>query len=67
MAARSKEIATRGLHELGEAAATPAGGWSTKVVDSAAPPARGATKVVRGPAAEAAREVADFLAGRRII
>ena len=67
MAARSKEIASRGLGDLGDGAATPPGGWSTKVVDSAPPPARGATRVVKGPAADAAKEVADFLAGRRII
>jgi len=67
MAARSKEIASKGVSDLGDGASTLTGGWSTKVVDSAPPPARGATKVVKGPAADAAKEVADFLAGRRII
>jgi electron transfer flavoprotein beta subunit len=65
MAARSKEIVTRSLKDTG--VETPVGGWSTTVLDATPPPARGETKVVRGPAAEAAKEVADFLAGRRII
>ena len=65
MAARSKEVTTKALSDVG--IETPGGGWSTTVLDSTPPPARGATKVVRGPAADAAREVADFLAGRRII
>ena len=40
---------------------------TTKVTGSRQPPARGAARVVRAPAAEAAREVVDFLAERRII
>ena len=40
---------------------------TTAVVGSEAPPPRAATRVVRAPADEAAREVVDFLAERRII
>jgi electron transfer flavoprotein beta subunit len=65
MAARQKEIVTKSLKDVG--VETPVGGWSTKVLDATPPPARGETRVIRGPAAEAAKEVADFLAGRRII
>ena len=68
MAARSKEISTRALADLpvGEA---PVGGDSstTEVTDSNAPPARGATRVIREPAPEAAKQVVAFLAERRII
>jgi electron transfer flavoprotein beta subunit len=66
MAARSREIVTRSLADLGVAA--PAGGaWSTRVTSAEKPPARTAGRVVQGPAADAAREIADFLADRRII
>ena len=40
---------------------------TTAVVGSEAPPPRAATRVVRGPADEAAREVVAFLAERRLI
>jgi electron transfer flavoprotein beta subunit len=66
MAARSREIAARSLAELGGDLA-PAGGWATKVLEADPPPARAAGRVIQQPAAEAAREVADFLAARRII
>jgi len=36
-------------------------------VDSRKPPARGATEVVRAPAAEAARRIVALLAERRVI
>jgi len=68
MAARSKTIETEALADVpgvdepvGGAAAT------TEVVRAEAPPARAATRVVRGPADEAAHEVVAFLAERRII
>ncbi|MEO8570290.1 MAG: electron transfer flavoprotein subunit beta/FixA family protein [Chloroflexota bacterium] len=68
MAARSKEIASRSLGDLGldpatvgEAAAT------TKVLDSRLPPARAATEVVRGSPADGATRIVDFLADRRLI
>jgi electron transfer flavoprotein beta subunit len=65
MAARQKEITTRSLKDTGMD--TPVGGWSTTLLGATPPPSRGETRVIRGPAAEAAKEVADFLAGRRII
>jgi electron transfer flavoprotein beta subunit len=69
MAARSREIATRSLADLGDAAAgVPAGGpWATEVVHAEKPPARAAGRLVQGPPDEAAREIATFLADRRII
>jgi electron transfer flavoprotein beta subunit len=68
MAARSKTIETK---TLGDVAGidTPVGGEAatTAVLRAEAPPPRAATRVVRAPADEAAREVVDFLADRRII
>ena len=68
MAARSKTLETKSLADVsvgdvavGGAAAT------TAVLGSEAPPPRAATRVIREPAAEAARQVVDFLAERRII
>ena len=69
MAARSKTIETTGIP--GDAA--PAGGTlggaaaTTVVLSAEAPPPRGATRVIRDPADEAARQVVEFLAERRII
>jgi len=68
MAARSKEIATKSLADVGIDPAMVGGVVATtKVLGSAAPPLRAATRVVRGAPDAAAREVADFLAERRII
>jgi electron transfer flavoprotein beta subunit len=68
MAARSREIVSRSLADLGDAALAPADGrWATEVVAAETPPARAAGRVVRAPAADAAREIADFLADRRLI
>jgi electron transfer flavoprotein beta subunit len=82
MAARSREIAVLGLADLGAAAdagpatagATAAGSatdggdaWTTRVLAADPPPARAAGRVVTAPAADAAREIADFLADRRLI
>jgi electron transfer flavoprotein beta subunit len=73
MAARSKTIETKSLADVaslaGDTAVDGAGGaGSTSAVLSAeAPPARAATRVVRGSADEAAREMVAFLAERRII
>jgi electron transfer flavoprotein beta subunit len=66
MAARSREIAQRSLGDLGDVP-VPAGGWSTRVTAAEPPPSRAAGRVVRGAPDEAAREIADFLAGRRLI
>jgi electron transfer flavoprotein beta subunit len=68
MAARSKEIATRSLADLGIDGATVGGAVATtKVLEVKAPPARGATEVVRGNATEGATRIVELLAQRRII
>ncbi len=68
MAARSKEIATKSLSDIGIDASTVGGTVSTtKVLASAAPPPRAATRVVRGAPDEAARELVAFLAERRLV
>ena len=68
MGARSKEIATRALADLGLDGATVGGGAaSTAVLGSRRPPARGATRIVRGTPEDGAREIVDFLATRRLI
>ena len=72
MAARSKTVETKGLGELdagataGDAALGGAAATSA-VLGSEAPPPRAATRVIREPADEAARQVVEFLAERRII
>jgi electron transfer flavoprotein beta subunit len=66
MAARSREITQRTVADLGDVA-IPAGAWSTRVRAAEAPPARAAGRVVRGTPDEAAREIVDFLAARRLI
>ena len=68
MAARSKEVVTRSLADLGLADGSVGGRVSTtQVLDAKQPPARAATRVVRGAPDEAAREVVAFLAERRLI
>jgi electron transfer flavoprotein beta subunit len=68
MAARSKEIATRSLADLGVDASTVGGAVATTaVLDSKKPPARGATEVVRGTPADGATRIVEFLAARRLI
>jgi len=68
MGARSKEIVTRSLADLGLADGSVGGAVATtRLVDSRKPPARGATEVVRAPAAEAARRIVALLAERRVI
>jgi electron transfer flavoprotein beta subunit len=68
MAARSKEIVTKSLADLGIDAGSVGGAVATtKVLGSEAPPPRAATRVVRGAPDEAAREVVAFLAERRIV
>jgi len=64
MAARSKEVVTKSLADLGETAPST---WSTRVLSAEPPPARGDARVVRAPATDAAKEVVDFLAARRVI
>lgn len=68
MAARSKEIATRSLADIGLSPEHVGGGVATtRVVESRPPAARASTRVVREPAAEAARQLVAFLAERRVI
>jgi electron transfer flavoprotein beta subunit len=64
MAARSKELTTKGLADV---AGAEAGAPTTAVVGSEAPPPRAASRVIREPAAQAAEQVVAFLAERRII
>jgi electron transfer flavoprotein beta subunit len=68
MGARSKEVRQRSLADLGiDPASVGAGPATTRLVEHHPPAARAASRVVRGPAADAAREVVDFLAERRLI
>ena len=67
MAARSREIAVRGLADLGDGLAPADGAWATTVLAAAPPPVRAAGRVVTSAPADAAREIADFLADRRLI
>jgi electron transfer flavoprotein beta subunit len=68
MAARSKEITTIGLADLGiEPAAVGLAGARTRVVDSRPPEPRAATRVLREAPEEAARQVVGLLAERRLI
>jgi electron transfer flavoprotein beta subunit len=68
MAARSRELTSRTLADVG-VSPDEAGGAAatTRVLGSAAPPERPPTRVIRAAAAEAAREVVDFLVQRRIV
>jgi electron transfer flavoprotein beta subunit len=68
MAARSKEVATKSLADLGLDGAAVGGAVArTKVTGQEKPPARGATQVVRGSAEEGAKAIVDLLASRRLI
>ena len=68
MAARSKEVVTRSLADLGlEAGAVGGAASRSKVTGQEKPPARGATQVVRGTPEEGAKAIADLLASRRLI
>lgn len=68
MAARTKEILTWSLADLGLDVATVGGAVaSTRLIGSRTPPPRGATRVIRAAPAEAAREVVDYLVARGIV
>ncbi len=67
MGARSKEIATRTLADLGLEVPSGPGGWATQVLEARPPAARGATRVVRGSPEDGAREIVAFLAERRLV
>ena len=68
MGARSKEIATRSLADLGVDASTVGGAVATTaVLETRTPPARGATAIVRGTPAEGAARIVELLGARRLI
>jgi electron transfer flavoprotein beta subunit len=67
MAARTREIRQLSLADLGGGLAPADGAWTSTVLAAEAPPARAAGRVISSPPADAAREIADFLADRRII
>jgi electron transfer flavoprotein beta subunit len=68
MSARSKEIVSRSLADLGlDGAGVGGAAATTEVLDSRKPPARGETTVVRGSAEEGAAEIVALLASRRLI
>ena len=68
MGARSKEIVTRSLADLGLDPATVGGAVATTaILGTTTPPARGATEVVRGAPVDAAARIVELLATRRLI
>lgn len=71
MAARSREIAVKSVADLagqGEGSLVPDDhAWTTRVITADRPPERAAGRVVRAPAADAAREIGEFLTSRRLI
>jgi electron transfer flavoprotein beta subunit len=68
MGARSKEIASRSLTDLGLDRETVGGaGAATSLLETRTPPARGATEVVRGAPEEGAARIVELLAVRRLI
>lgn len=66
MAARTRQITTLSLADLG-GDLLPDGGWTSRVRAATPPPTRAAGRTVSGAPADAAREIADFLADRRLI
>ncbi len=67
MAARSKTVETEDLDAVGVDGSVGGAVAATAVIGAEAPPPRAATRVVREPADEAARQLVAFLAERRII
>ena len=68
MAARSKEVLTKSVADLGlEGGQVGGGAAATVVTGKRTPPPRAATRVVRGTPAEGAKEIVDLLAARRLI
>jgi len=68
MAARSKEIATRSLADVGlDSSAVGGAVATTALLATETPPARGATEVVRGTPTEGATRIVELLTQRRII
>ena len=67
MAARSREIVVRSLADLPEGLAPANGSWATNVLSAVPPETRAVGRTVTAGPADAAREIADFLADRRLI
>jgi electron transfer flavoprotein beta subunit len=68
MGARSKEILTRSIADLGiDPAGVGAGAGTTRVLTAEPPPARAGAQVIRAPADEAVPQIVAFLAGRRLV
>jgi electron transfer flavoprotein beta subunit len=67
MAARTREIRQLSLADLGAGLAPAGGAWTSTVLAADPPPTRAAGRVITSPPADAAREIADFLADRRLI
>ncbi|MEO7665279.1 MAG: electron transfer flavoprotein subunit beta/FixA family protein [Candidatus Limnocylindrales bacterium] len=68
MGARSKEVATRSLADLGiDAGSVGGAAATTAVLGTRKPPARDATRVVRGTAQEGAAAIIELLDARRLV
>ena len=67
MAARTRQITTLSLADLGADLAPADRQWPSRVLAVEPPPARAAGRTVTGDPATQAREIADYLADRRII
>ncbi len=67
MAARSRQITTLSLADLGEGLVPAGGQWPSRVVGVQPPPSRATGRAVTGDAAAQAREIADYLTAQRII
>jgi electron transfer flavoprotein beta subunit len=67
MAARSRQITTLSLGHLGGDLAPSDGKWPSRVLGVQPPPTRAAGRTITGAPADAAREIADYLADQRII
>jgi electron transfer flavoprotein beta subunit len=68
MGARTKEIATRSLQDLGiDPGTVGAGAATTRVLGAEQPPARAGATVLRGDVDEAVAHAVEFLAARRLI
>jgi electron transfer flavoprotein beta subunit len=67
MAARTREIRQLSLADLGPDLAPADGAWTSTVLAADPPPQRAAGRVITTAPGDAAREIADFLADRRII
>ena len=67
MAARTREVAVRGLAEIGLDPAAVAAGPTNRVLEARPPAPRGAARIVRGSPDEAADAIVAFLEERRIL